>query len=142
MATQVGPQPPLQSMQITTNTATATASVTFVNTALTGTITPTKTSRRIKVTVTGSLYNVAAGAFPLATLARDGTNLATDGMTITNDVAAGVIAPAHFTFIDSPATVSSVTYTVQLRVGSGSGQWGYNDGTRSAIQTMVIEEII
>ena len=100
----------------------ATSSTSFVDTALSITITPTSTTSKIFLLYTGSAGNDGAQESYL-TLVRNSTNLGngTQGlMRIWYSGSSGY----HFggysmSFLDSPATTSATTYKVQFRTNSG-----------------------
>jgi len=130
-------------VQATGTTSTSTTSATFGATVITASITPTSASHRIKITASLVSLRTANGAnaSALATLARGSTNLAgAAGLAITSESTGSISAPCNLTFIDSPATTSSTTYTVYLRnddaatsvsVNSVGGTW-----------VMILEEIV
>lgn len=130
----------LQCVTATTSTVTSTTSASFVNTSLAVTITPTSSSNRIKITAMGILDNGVPTAQVLATIARGSTNLGgTSGLASTFETGGRIIVPCTMSIVDSPATTSPVTYTVQLATPSAlSVSWGL----ANVLQTIIAEEIV
>jgi hypothetical protein len=101
----------------------STTSTSFVDTALSITITPTSATSKIFIVYTGSAGNDGTQESYL-TLLRDSTNLgnATTGMMriwfpgSSNFHFSGM----SMSFLDSPATTSATTYKVQFRTNSGT----------------------
>lgn len=124
-------QVPVQIVQtVKTDTFTTTSAMpTFVDvTGLSATITPTSSSNKVLVTVTG-IYGIGNPSYVLAVnLVRGSTSIAIgDSRGSTTRCFAGTSiggtgSGASFTvsFLDSPATTSATTYKVQLAVESGS----------------------
>lgn len=124
-----------QAVQTTGTTVSTTTSNTFTSTVITTSITPSDSSHRVKVTVTTSWDYVGTTGLGHATIERGTTNLGgSDGFSTIG--AAGVSQNNQtlcMSYIDSPATTSSTSYTVyirsednatQTRVGrSGTGTW-------------------
>lgn len=108
----------LQVVNATYSTQTTTTSVTFADTGLTATITPTSATSKVLVFVNQvgcSRYSGTNGALQLKLL-RGATDLVTfekylgyNGGTI--EINAG---SASTTYLDSPATTSATTYKTQL----------------------------
>jgi hypothetical protein len=108
-------------------TYTTTTSTTLVDTGLSVTITPqsTTSSFLIMATVTagtsGTAYDVAFQ------FVRNSTNIGTGTASTQNNYsfvsaigAGGHVTSFPMTFLDSPATTSSITYKLQWRVQSGT----------------------
>lgn len=124
-------QVPVQIVQtVKTDTFTTTSALpTFVDvTGLSATITPTSSSNKVLVTVTGTL-GVGNPSYPTAVnLVRGSTSIAIgDARGSSARCCAGVQLPGtsgggifSVTFLDSPATTSATTYKLQLAVESGS----------------------
>ncbi len=114
-------------IQATTQTQFATASNTFGATHLSAAITPTSSSHRIKITISGD-FQVSNGATPAAgflSIFRDSTNLgdATSGFTTSfSAISISKITrvPVSVTYIDSPATTSARTYAVYICNSDGA----------------------
>jgi hypothetical protein len=100
---------------------TITSSTSFVNTGLTVTITPTSSTSKIYVVATGGLDNSNTGNYGYATITRNGLNLGhvNHGFSTIRSTARS-LAPWAASFLDSPATTSALTYTVQIRADSGT----------------------
>jgi hypothetical protein len=100
----------------------STSSTSFTNTALSITITPTSATSKIFLLYTGSAGNDGTQESYL-TIARNGTNLgnSTNGMMRIwfNGSGSYHFGGFSMSFLDSPATTSAITYTVQFRTNSG-----------------------
>ena len=101
---------------------TITASTSFIDTDLVVTITPTSSASKIYVVATGGFDNNSSGGQGYATIDRNGTDLGntTQGFTYVYSSASRMLVPWAASFLDSPATTSSVTYTVQVRANAGT----------------------
>ena len=133
----------LQVVQGTLSTRADTTSGTFTTTGLTATITPSSTSSKVLIFVTGSTAGTA-GLDQYFTVYRGdtatGTNLGpANGFQNNYHSGAGAgYAGAAFNYLDSPATASAQVYTVAFRkVGSGTVYWSYAQ-TTSTITLMEI----
>jgi len=122
----------------------STTSTSFVTTGITGTITPSSASSKILVFVNlGSVYNASTSGQPRWTLYRGATNLGgTAGGTSDNfgeiyNSAGGIVASAYFSYLDSPSTTSSTTYTVYMRTNLGTAYTGF-DTSRVSVTMMEI----
>jgi hypothetical protein len=134
-------------LQVVTNDTVAsfsTASTSFVTTGITGSITPSSASSKILVFVNlGSVYNASTSGQPRWTLYRGATNLGgTAGGTTDNfgeifNSAGGIVASAYFSYLDSPSTTSSTTYTVYMRTNTGTAYTGF-DSSRVSVTMMEI----
>lgn len=124
----------LQTVQATSTTAFSTTSTSFVSTNSTASITPSSTLNKVLVMAMGVLQNNAAATDTYYTIDRDGNNLGngTDGFGRGNTGGGSYRVPCTITYLDSPATTSSTTYTVQVRVNGSTGGWGIT-GTQSLI---------
>lgn len=128
-------------VQGTTTGSTTNATTSYIDTGLTATITPTSASNRIKITICASGFDNTSVASTAITLARGGTNILTStGFAVT--VAAGTNAnPANgsYSYIDSPASTSALTYTTQVKsVTAGSAR----SNPQAFTQTIILEEIV
>lgn len=130
---------------------TFTSQTSFVDTGLSAVITPTTTSSKIFAFVSIATANHwIASASSVITLARGGSNLApnTSGFCYVKDTAGGggafCTSPASFTYLDSPATTSATTYSVQVRTtNAGFTQKINDDGFGTAYtSTLTLLEVI
>lgn len=109
----------LQIQSATSTTSFSTTSSTFQSTNLTVSITPASTSNTILLIASSTLTLAASGGVSaFATFARGGSNiLASEGQSqiFTNNSIGDTRMPFTLSFIDSPASVASQTYDVQIR---------------------------
>ena len=122
----------------------STSSSTFISSGLSASITPKFSSSKILALVfVNQAYNSSGGTSVFITLYRGSTNLqptgsgtnANFGQVYANSSA--LLCNNTFTFLDSPATTSSTTYTVYWATGGGAGYLNQN-GCTSYIQLMEI----
>jgi hypothetical protein len=127
----------LQVVAMNTTTTTSTSGATLINTSVTASITPSSTANRILVK--GSICGARAGSGPgVRFYLFDGTSSYPIenylGYPITN-----VYCATSFTFIFSPATTSSITYTVRIASPFGGTVYINGDNENSGIVLMEIK---
>ena len=132
----------LQVVQFSTNSTVATSSTSFVTTGFSASITPTASTSRILVSVTGVLYTATAAAEPQLTIYRGGTNITTAAIGDVFSSSGAIIGSTSGMYIDSPATTSSTTYTLYYRQGNtgGGGAAAYL-GANSCQTNIILMEI-
>jgi hypothetical protein len=115
----------------------ASQSTTFVSAGLAASITPSNATSKVFILVNGASFGVNGSAEGFFTIDRSGTNLGNGvyGFGRVWNQAAGSVpiytfVPGILMYLDSPATTSSRTYTVQFRqtnaaqqvyIGGGAG---------------------
>ena len=116
----------LQVVQTDTNTNTTTTSTSYVDTALTASITPTSATSKILVMVAPLLYISRNGASMIFgdcyfNILRGATQLHAGRMSINfnNTTWADFMQKSSLIYLDSPSTTSSTTYKMQIRTGAG-----------------------
>lgn len=125
----------LQVVQSTKTTATSTTSTSFVDAGLSASITPTSSTNKILVLVSGIAY-ASGGGFTYTTLYRGTTtNLGQASGFV--KATGGNSQPMPFNYLDSPATTSSVTYNVYI-AGSGTTSYFGESGFACTITLMEI----
>jgi len=130
-------------LQVVSNTFTTnftTASVTFVTTGASVSITPTSASSKIAVFVLGGHMNTdASGKQGFLTLYRGASNIgAASGMVqFYSQVGGNMQSNSTFGTYDDPATTSSTTYTVYMKTNTNSMTWN-NDGNEITLLAMEI----
>jgi hypothetical protein len=134
----------LQVVSATTTTTTTTTSTSYVDTNLSASITPSSSSNKILVLVTGNIQvndlgnnygdafvNITRGSTEI-TATRIAVNF---GSTTWTDY----ITSAPLTYLDSPSTTSSVTYKV--RIATSNSQIIHVGGGGSSAGTITLMEI-
>jgi hypothetical protein len=127
----------IQTVQATTATETSTSSTSFVDTNLTASITPSSSSSKILVFVSGPFYcgNTGYNTYAISRLLRGSTALLDTNHITDNQAGSGVGVTAasslNICYIDSPATTSSTTYKLQIRLGQNT----YSAVTKFPFQT-------
>jgi hypothetical protein len=118
----------LQTLSFSLSSLQSTSSTSYASSFLQQAITPSSVSSKILITINAGIY-VSTAAPCKVTLYRDGTNiLATNGFyqgTIVNQE-----VPCSLTFLDSPATTSSINYNMRyLILNGGTVYLSINDTT-------------
>jgi hypothetical protein len=133
----------------TTNTQVSVAAVTtWTATGLQITVTPDTTARKVKLDIAQAIYNFPAGgvadtkfdlrlkrgATVLQTWSSLGSNIASSGAVNLVD---GINQLVNTVYVDSPASTSAVTYSLEMQKPSGTGvatlYAQYNNATPSNI---------
>ena len=134
----------LQVVNATYSTETTTTSTSFIDTGLSGSITPLYSTSKILViaTINGTgKGNATQMAFKLL---RGSTSLFNyeSSATYTGSAASNYVGSCGVEYLDSPATTSSTTYKVQFRTVAGEIIYaqasGAGDGSTSSITLMEI----
>jgi hypothetical protein len=124
------------SLQIGLNSTTSTS---FVSSPLTASITPTSSSSKIFIVVSSQGVVSSTSYVTAYTIYRNSTNLGSStGMTF---IGSAQSMSLSLSYLDSPATTSSTTYTVYFRVNGGTGYMGDTLGGVSPISSIVLMEI-
>jgi hypothetical protein len=132
-----------------TASSTVTGQYTWGTTNITATITPRSTSSRIKVTANITVscssagwvfMRVLRGSTPVG-VGTVGTTINFGGVTYIGDN--GRIEPINQSFVDSPATTSATTYTIQFAAFAGTAILNRRsaDLLFGGISNLVLEEI-
>lgn len=119
------------------------ANTTFTSTSLSASIIPKSVSSKILVRVTGTCAIGSPQTQGYWTIDRSGTNLGgTNGLTQYQvpSGSVGNFVPCAMQYLDSPATTSSITYTVQQRCSSAAGTVQF--GEVNGISVIILEEVI
>ena len=124
----------IQTVGATNSTPQSTTNTSFTNTALAASITPTSATCNILILVTFMGYDAGgAGVNWYATIQRGTTNLgnATSGMATIYNSAGGVQGGYSISYLDSPATTSSTTYSFAYAKSGGTAYLNFNNETSS-----------
>ncbi len=127
----------------TTEVSTTSTSWVDASNTLTINITPASTNSKFFIIVNGSYsHGISAGLGYMATVFRDSTNLGDADYGFTSYLVINS-SPANrtfaFNYLDSPNTLSQITYQVKFKVDSGTGTLSQN-GATSHITVMEISE--
>ena len=123
--------------------STTTSSTSFVSTSLNASITPTSSSSRVIALVSTTTWiqsNVSE--YAILTLYRNGTNLGSGSLSALT-INSGAYNATYdttctFAYVDSPASTSSLTYTLYLKSYAGNGV-SVNDTTST--NSIILMEI-
>jgi hypothetical protein len=127
----------LQVVNYTSQISASTQSASFVTTGHAVSITPTSSSSKILIITNATGYVNGGGIAGAYTIYRNSTNLSSGTSPsqlagIYNGATSGnLVVPISMTYLDSPATTSSTTYTVYFGVLSNTANtlyYGFNSG--------------
>ena len=128
----------LQVISATDSTARITTSTSYVTASntLTANITPSATSSKVLIMLSGTAYN-SGNHNTFYTIYRDSTNVASNSnqnelSTVYGDAGVNVV-PLHISFLDSPNTTSQVTYQAYMKVNGSTGYLNVFGNTGSII---------
>jgi hypothetical protein len=145
-ATPAGGGKVLQVVQDTLTSNFSTGSSSSVDTGLTVSITPSSASSKIYITANAASWTVGGTSSPnnysQFALMRDATQLQLNIIGHYNGYStsgAEDFAPLSFSYLDSPATTSSVTYKIQGKIGVSS--LARIDAGATQIASIVVMEI-
>jgi len=134
----------LQVVNTTYSTDTATTSTSYVDTGLSGSITPLYSTSKILVIATVNGVGKASGTQVAFKLLRGSTSLFNyeSSATYTANNDNNFVGSCGVEYLDSPSTTSSTTYKVQFRSVAGATIYaqsgGAGDGSTSSITLMEI----
>lgn len=123
----------------TSTATTSTASTSYVSTSLSASITPTSASSIIRIQVMTYAYVGTLSGTITYNIFNGTTQLVTNGIQCSAAVAGRMETPVSILYIDSPATTSSITYTVQIK--SSSGAITVQDNVDGLYTIMTLQEI-
>ena len=137
----------LNSVSLTSDTATNTTSTSFVDaTGFSLSITPSAATSKILILISANMECDGSNNRSFATILRDSTNLghSTGGLTMMHEYyypgAQDQEMPCTMTYLDSPNTTSSVTYKVQIRINGGN-RGGWNGAQNTTKGSMILLEV-
>ena len=113
-----------------------TTSTSFTSTGFGVTITPSSSSSKIYISVSSNIYMSGTNKAGHFTIYRGATNLATGSSPSAfcgfYNSGGDIVCPIAMTFLDSPATTSSTTYTVYFATQTSSQiYFGFPSGNMS-----------
>lgn len=140
----------LQVVQTVDTTNRSTTSSTYTSTGISQAITPASASNSVKITAT---VNAGASAALIGRFAifRGATNLTPGGKDSmaafrpTTGAEADTLSSFTFSFIDTPATTSATTYTIQWQTTAGTiylGRRGSDTTINTVSGVLTLEEIL
>jgi hypothetical protein len=113
-----------------------TSSTSYISTGLAASITPTASTNKILITVTGGDWDTVGAWQVYATIFRNSTNLGSGTNNQFTDVTAissRGIFPIAMQFLDSPSTTSATTYTAYFYSGGGGNSVKFNSQGGTAV---------
>lgn len=129
-----------QVVSASTETVFSTSSADFVDTNLSATITPTAIGSKIMVQVSSPVFIGTSLATVWTTIARDGSNIlgANGGGECWVEAGSRAAQPCAIMYVDSPASLSPLVYSIQIKTSDGSCQFGDSSVTQSIILTEIL----
>ena len=146
-ATPAGGGKVLQVVQAETTTVTNIASTSYTDTTLSATITPTSATSKILILANQSGFTYRDGVENLTKfqILRGVTSIKDfiygAGQEVSGVSRAATHAITPLTFLDSPSTTSSTTYTVQAKVDTTANSGQYMAQRSNSVSTMTLLEI-
>ena len=133
----------LQVVSASRSTLFQSSSGTYVDiTTMTASITPSSTSSKVLIMFTTAGVGANGTADVLAKLMRDSTAIAETAFTSSVIPAGNESRPAGIVYVDSPASVSALTYKLQGRTtGAAFSIGGRYDGNYTGVSSIVLMEI-
>ena len=128
----------LQVVRDDTNSQTSTTSSSYVATNLNVNITPSSTSSKIFVIVSGFIDQEAANRAARITIFRDSTNISSTELTL-NYSTVRILTPFTIHKLDSPSSTSQINYKLYLKSGSGGDQVSFNNDSSTRSQITAFE---
>ena len=132
----------IQVVTATDTTNRTVSSTSFTSTTVSASITPASASNKILVLVSGMIAINTSQSYAYLTVYRGATDLASttngfSGAYVAGDYPTNVGAGAiSVSYLDSPSTTSSTTYTIYTRTNAGSCNFGV-----SSKQTITLLEV-
>lgn len=119
----------------TTSTVTMSSGAGFATTGFSISLTPRSTSSKVLLMGQCCVYVNGTGGEPHMTIYRGGTNIGgSSGFTDQFNSAGNLVSMHPYIYLDSPATASSVTYTLYGRLDTtGTAYFGANNCTTTLI---------
>ena len=135
--TQAAQSKVLQVVSATTlGSITSTSSTSFVTTGLTASITPLFSTSKILIIVNSICSTALTSNYGSYTIYRNSTNLGgINGFVLINN--GGQDASLAMSYLDSPASTSSTTYTTYIRVTNASQSVYLGDGNATSAITLM-----
>ena len=122
----------LQVVSVANSTSQSTTNTSFTNTSLAASITPKSATNKILIIVNFAGYDAGGASVNwFATIQRGTTNLgsATYGLGTIYNSAGGLQGAFGISYLDSPATTSSTTYSFAYAKSGGTAYLNFNGET-------------
>lgn len=130
-----------QIVQGTTTTFTSATSTSYTDTGLSASITPSSTGSKILVLVSQTIGRDNDGTTQMS-LDRGGSDLKVVAASFNNGTGGSVYSMICLAYLDSPASVSSLTYKTKMKNRTGAGTHTANgDGTASTDNLIQLIEL-
>lgn len=140
-ATPAGGGKILQVLSATFSTQVSTTSTSYVTTNTTLSITPTLSTSKILILTTAAIYSSSSAGSVYMTLYKGSTNqLGLRGFAAGYTGGGNIWSTASLSYLDAPATTSSVTYTLYFKSQSGQTCY-YGHDSSEGTQSIILMEI-
>ena len=121
-----------------TTTPTTSTTSTYIDTALSASITPSSSSNKILITIyCGQIYKTANDCQMNFQILRGSTSVFL-ASSLNQNSATALASNATLVYYDSPSTTSSTTYKIQIANRDNSGTVGFNNNGTATITLMEI----
>ena len=131
--------------QLASTTGTTTTSSSYVTTGLTASITPKFSTSKILIIANGASWMSSSAVNSFYTIYKNSSNLNTGASPASlagTYCGAAMVTNIAMSYLDSPATTSSTTYTVYFATSGGTLNFPFNpSGTGSTIGIITLMEI-
>ena len=129
----------IQVVNATSNTQVTTTSTSYVTTGLTASITPSSSTSKILVIATFQAYANSGGLSSYFTLYRNSSEITSPEAFRMEAQSSAVATSCAISYLDSPATTSSTSYTVYMKSQTSSLTTYINlSGDKASITLMEI----
>jgi hypothetical protein len=106
-----------------------TTSTSYASTSLAASITPSATSSKVLILMAGPVYQNTSSEDYIGTIYRGVSDIGGNGLGRLRSNGGGIGGNFAITYLDSPSTTSSTTYTYYHKVTSGTGYISINNLT-------------
>ena len=121
------------------STEETTSSTSFVDSTLSAQITPSATTSKVLVLISGSQRTSGNASEVFSTVFRDSTNLGSgSGVSISYTNGGNITTPICISVLDSPSSTSALTYRMKFRASGSHAQYVQAHNSKSTIILMEI----
>jgi len=129
----------LQIVSGTHSTEETTSSTSFVDSSLSAQITPSATTSKVLVLISGSQRTSGNASEVFSTVFRDSSNLGSgSGVSISYTNGGNITTPICISVLDSPSSTSALTYRMKFRASGSHAQYVH---AHNALSTIILMEI-
>ena len=130
-----------QIVTVQNTTATSTTSTSFTDTGMSLAITPTSTSSKVLCQISAGLGNTSSSSDVVVQVLRDTTQVLECARIAFNTGGHGN-AQQFFQVLDSPSTVSEITYKLQMKADGGTTRFNDSASNGNPSSSIILAEIL